>query len=97
MNYFGLVTVEDYNVTGMPNTFIVEVRRNTEEEMLKTLGHELVHCSQFARGELNEEMTFWRGKKINVEKLSYHEQPWEREAVLLEQKLYESFLASEAR
>jgi hypothetical protein len=97
MDYLGLASVEDYNVLGMPNSFLIEICRNTEEEMLKSLGHELVHVLQYARGELNEQMTMWRGKKIDSEKIPYFEQPWEQEAIILEQKLYDAFLASEAR
>ena len=97
MDYLGLASVEDYNVLGMPNSFLIEICRNTEEEMLKSLGHELVHVLQYARGELNETMTLWRGKKIDSEKIPYFEQPWEQEAIILEQKLYDAFLASEAR
>jgi len=95
MEYLGLASVEDYNVLGMPNAFLIEVKRNTEEEMIKTLGHELIHCSQYARGELNEQMTLWRGRKVDADKLSYYEQPWEKEAIKLEQELYDAFLASE--
>jgi hypothetical protein len=97
MDYLGLASVEDYNVLGMPNSFLIEICRNTEEEMLKSLGHELVHVLQYARGELNETMTLWRGKKINADEIPYFEQPWEKEAIKLEQELYDAFLASEAR
>ena len=95
MEYLGLASVEDYNVLGMPNAFLIEVKRNTEEEMIKTLGHECVHVLQYARGELNEQMTLWRGRKVDADKLSYYEQPWEKEAIRLEQELYDAFLASE--
>jgi hypothetical protein len=95
MEYLGLASVEDYNVLGMPNAFLIEVKRNTEEEMIKTLGHELIHCRQYSRGELNEEMTMWRGRRVDSDSMSYYEQPWEIEAINLEQKLYDAFLASE--
>ena len=97
MDYLGLASVEDYNVLGMPNSFLIEICRNTEEEMLKSLAHELVHVLQYSRGELNEQMTLWRGRKINADEIPYFEQPWEQEAIKLEQKLYDAFLASEAR
>lgn len=95
MDYLGLVTVEDYNVLGMPNDFVIEIHRNTEAEMLKTLAHEMVHVLQYARGELNETMTMWRGKYVNAEKLPYEEQPWEIEAESIGLNLYESFCASQ--
>jgi hypothetical protein len=96
MNYLGLVTVEDYNVLGIPNEFIIDICRTTEEEMLKSLAHEMVHVLQYSRGELNEQMTMWRGKRVNAEKIPYSEQPWEIEAESIGLNLYESFLASEA-
>jgi hypothetical protein len=97
MDYLGLVTVEDHNVLGVPNSFIIELQRDTEAEMLKTLGHEMVHVLQYARGELNETMTMWRGKRVNADKIPYSEQPWEVEAESIGLNLYESFLASETR
>lgn len=96
LDYLGLVTVDDYNVLGTPCEFTIEVLKNTEEEMLKTLAHEMTHCLQYARGELNEQMNMWRGKFIDSEKLKYDEQPWEQEAMQQELELYESFLATEA-
>jgi hypothetical protein len=79
----------------MPNSFLIEICRNTEEEMLKSLAHELVHCRQYCRNELNETMTMWRGRKVNADEIPYFEQPWEQEAIKLEQELYDSFIASE--
>ena len=91
----GNIAVDDYNVLGMPIGFVMEIYRNTEEEMLKTIGHEMIHLSQYSRGELNEEMTFCRGKFIK-EELDYEDQPWEIEAESKGIQLYESFLATEA-
>jgi hypothetical protein len=95
MDYQGLVTIEDYNVLGVPNDFLIEICRNTEEEMLKSLAHEMVHVLQYSRGELNETMTMWRGRKVNADEIPYHQQPWEQQAIELEEKLYQSFLATQ--
>jgi hypothetical protein len=92
MEYLGLASVEDYNVLGMPNAFLIEVKRNTEEEMIKTLGHELIHCRQYSRGELNETMTMWRGRRVDSDEIPYFEQPWEIEAETLGLKLYNDFM-----
>lgn len=91
----GNVGVDDYNVVGMPIGFVIEIYRNTEDEMLKTLAHEMVHVLQYARGELNEEMTYWRGRKVNSDEIPYFEQPWEIEAESKGIQLYEAFLASQ--
>ena len=94
MDYLGLVTVEDYNVIGMPNEFTIEVHKESEAEMLKTLAHEMCHVVQYSRGELNETMTLWRGKKVDADEIPYTEQPWEIEAETKGIQLYEAFLAS---
>jgi hypothetical protein len=60
---------------------------------LSTLAHELVHVKQFARGELNESLTRWKNK--NHEKTEYWDQPWEKEARRLQNKLLEQFMESE--
>ena len=57
---------------------------------LSTLAHELVHIKQFARGELNEGLTRWKNK--NHEKTEYWDQPWEKEARRLQQKLMNDFM-----
>ena len=96
MNHQGIVIVEDYNALGVPNHFIIELHLDTEEEMLKTLAHEMIHMLQYAIGELNEEMTCWRGRKVNSDVIPYDEQPWEIEAESKGIKLYEAFLAAKA-
>lgn len=92
----GLANVEDYNNSGKPRSFIIEVnRQESESEILKTLAHELVHCRQYARSELNEEMTVWHGKKVNFAKIPYNDQPWEIEAEMLGLSLYDSFITAQ--
>lgn len=87
--YQGMVTVDDYNILGQPRSFVIEVdNRDPQEEILKTLAHEMVHVRQYARSELNEEMTLWRGRKVNADEIPYREQPWEKEAFELGDELY---------
>lgn len=78
---FGLVGVEDYNAAGKPRDFVIELKRGLEEnDFLETVAHELVHVRQYVRGELNEEMNYWRGNPVNPREIPYAEQPWEIEA-----------------
>lgn len=87
--YHGLVYVDDYNSKNKPRSFVIEInRRDPEEEVLKTLAHEVVHIRQFAYGELNEEMTHWKGKKLTWKQMNYLEQPWEKEASRLGELMY---------
>lgn len=88
LDYLGLVTVDDYNVLGMPNEFTIEILKGSEEEMLKTLAHELCHCLQYSRGELNEQMDMWMGRRVNSDSIPYHEQPWEIAAESKGNELY---------
>jgi hypothetical protein len=90
----GTVYVDDYNVLGMPISFVIEVRQNdSEEEKLKTLAHEMVHVRQYIRGELNEEMSVWRGGKVDSDEIPYAEQPWEIEAESIAHKLYDEYIS----
>ena len=91
MDHLGLTHIDDYNDLGRPRTFTIEIDRNqTEEEILRTMAHEMVHVRQYCKGELNEEMTYWRGQYFNKE-MNYDDQPWELEADILGDELFEEF------
>jgi hypothetical protein len=79
----GLTTIEGFNSKNKPREFIIDINSNqSEEEILKTISHELVHVSQFATGRLNENMSIWEGNSM-PEDIHYSEQPWELEAYFL--------------
>ena len=78
--HLGLTSVEDYNVSGKPREFIIDIKSTqTEDEIIRTLAHEMVHVKQYVYGELDEEGMKWCGKRLTRD-LPYHEQPWEIEA-----------------
>ena len=80
LDVLGITTVDDYNLSGKPREFIIDINLNqTEEEILRTLAHEMVHVKQYAKGQLDDEGRHWCGEKLYNE-LQYHEQPWEIEA-----------------
>ena len=94
LDVFGLVYIDNYNLKGKPDSFIIEINHRLDKESkLKTLAHELVHVKQYSLGYLNESMTRWRGKKVSTN-LSYENKPWEIEAELFGLNLYESFIAN---
>lgn len=94
----GTVYIDDYNVLGMPNSFIIELKNSLNEETkLKTLAHEMVHIKQYIRGELNEQMSIWKGRKVDSDKISYADQPWEIEAESTAIKLYDEYVANKTR
>tara|TARA_B100001564_G_C20635797_1_gene669651 strand:- start:362 stop:1213 length:852 start_codon:yes stop_codon:yes gene_type:complete len=71
-----VINISEYN--SMQRT------KQSMDSKIKTLAHELVHAKQFLKGELNGE--YWHGKKY--ENLVWEDRPWEKEAVMLEKKLF---------
>ena len=80
-----------------PREFMIELDASTKfdlGQLLTWLGHEFVHLKQFVRNELFDYelgRTQWKARVYNVEKTSYDDQPWEREAYRLEDTLYKEF------
>ena len=92
LSYLGLTYVDDYNSSGKLREFTLEIYRDQiEEEILKTLAHELVHVRQYSIGDLNEEATLWQGRLMESN-LAYDNQPWEIEANELADTLYEEYI-----
>lgn len=82
---------EDSNIP--PRDFIIELDSNLRlRSMLETLAHEMVHVKQWATGEMKETkhnfITKFRKHKVNSEKVSYWDQPWEIEAMGREEGLF---------
>ncbi len=93
MQFLGCAYIDSYDLKGKPDSFVVEINRSLPtEDKLKTLAHEMVHIKQFSCGYLNESMTKWRGKKVDVYSFDYDELPWEIEAESYGLNLYESFV-----
>lgn len=63
------------------------------DDIVELLTHELVHAKQFIRGEINSNNLMWRGKNgpLNCEKISYPNQPWEKEAFYFETVLKQKY------
>ena len=94
LDVFGLVYIDNYNLKGKPDSFIIEINRCLSiDDKLKTLAHEMVHVKQYSLGYLNESMTRWRGKKVS-QNITYENKPWEIEAELYGLNLYESFVSN---
>jgi hypothetical protein len=94
LDVYGSVYIDNYNLKGRPNSFVIEINRSlNKEEKLKTLAHEMVHTKQYSLGYLNESMTRWHGKKVSTD-IKYENKPWEIEAEFYGLNLYESFIAN---
>lgn len=69
-------------------TFIIDVGLYCN--WISNLAHEMVHVKQFARGELDPNMTRWKSNRY-VGDIEYWDQPWEKEARKLQHKMAELF------
>ena len=89
----GYTDVIECNDANKPREFAIALRNFKQlKRVLITLAHEMVHVKQYAYNEMNETMTRWRGRKIDVSSIAYTDHPWEIEAFWLEGALYKRFV-----
>lgn len=96
--------------TRNPRWFTITLRgKRSDDDMIKTLAHEMVHVKQYARNELGKEMalnkggdgvrlaTRWHGEFWEPKKneCGYFDAPWEIEAYGREVGLYQRWLAAQ--
>lgn len=67
---------------------IVLKNKKSKRILLITLAHEMVHLRQFAKGELANGLTRWKGESVDSDHVEYSMLPWEIEAASLEYILY---------
>lgn len=92
MSALGFTCVEDYNKAGKPREFVLEIyRKQSENEILRTIAHEMVHVKQYAYGELDEEGKRWMNREIDHDKIPYANRPWEIEAYSIGDLIYKDF------
>lgn len=95
----------DEDGTNSPRFFTIALRRQKMDEMIKTLGHEMVHVKQYAKNELKSgvmvparggfKMTSkWQGQiwKPKAKEDGYFDAPWEIEAYGREVGLFAKWL-----
>lgn len=88
---YGWCTVQDCD--HRPRDFLIEIHNFlTKEDYVKTLLHELQHVLQHVRGDLRDkgQKRLWRG--IDCTEMDYENQPWEIEAKIMEDPLYQLYL-----
>ena len=87
----GYCDVVGYNIRKKPREFEIQIRRNKSKRyMMMTLAHEFVHLKQYAMGELDDNMSVWKGKKVRSN-VDYWDSPWEIEAHGREYGLWSRF------
>lgn len=89
----GWCTWEDDNIR--PREFTIDcLNTQTDEDIFKTLAHEMVHVKQMLKGESKELFKpayrkLWKGEDHT--NTIYEEQPWEKEAYALQDVLYDRY------
>jgi hypothetical protein len=93
---YGSCGAEGYNSKKEPREFLIEVHPGIgARDILETLAHEMVHVKQLVYHETNDELSVWRGKKMNSDKMDYWHHPWEIDAHGREIGLLTKFAVSE--
>ena len=75
-----------------PRDFEIEIHnRMNPEDYTKTLLHELWHLYQHVTGQLKDKYKkrLWKG--VDHSKTDYEDQPWEKEAIKMEEILYREY------
>ncbi len=83
-----------------PKFFVIELNKNIDEEdQLKALAHESVHCMQYRKNHLQNKKNglYWKGVWVGTFELMekdeiYFAAPWELQAYEMEKALYDDFI-----
>ena len=62
-------------------------KKLTLDQKMITLAHEIIHCKQFLKGQLDG----WIWKGVNYENIEYKKRPWEIEAKHYEDKMFKKY------
>ena len=91
---YGYCHITDDNLN-KPREFMIELDASMKhpfDQILTWLAHEMVHLKQFVRKELYDyETGKVQWKKRMYGNVNYEDQPWEKEAYRLEEKIYNEF------
>jgi hypothetical protein len=91
---YGYCHITDDNLN-KPREFMIELDTSmihSFDQILIWLAHEMVHLKQFVRKELYDyETGKVQWKKRMYGNVNYEDQPWEKEAYRLEEKIYNEF------
>ena len=93
---YGVASVEACNAKNQPRKFLIEIHPGIGvRAILETLAHEMVHVKQYIMGETNDQLSVWRGRKLDSDAIDYWDHPWEIEAMGLESGLLTKFATAE--
>ena len=89
---YGFCVYEDSHVK--PREFTIEIDKGmSDEDIVRTVAHELVHVKQYVKGELKERYVpdkhmMWHDERVDVGLSNLYDVPWEVEARKLEDELF---------
>jgi hypothetical protein len=93
---YGSAEISECNTSRKPRVFNIELHPGIgAKRILGTLAHEMVHIKQYVYGELDDNLSVWRGVKVNSDDLDYWWHPWEIEAFGTEAGLLRKFVEAE--
>jgi len=82
-----------YGSNSRPRRFDIELQSGMSPDLyIRTLLHELWHIYQHVKGTLKDKggKRYWRG--VNHSDTDYQDQPWEKEAYIMENKLVDNYM-----
>lgn len=91
----GSCKAEDFPTSNRCYEFTIQIEKNLNIlDMCSILAHEMTHVKQYAIGELSydhkhPEISIWKGKRYDDDKVNYDDHPWEIDAVKHEVSLLE--------
>jgi len=89
IDVYGYCCIEQYDENDDVYELSMDVQKGqTNSEIIHTLAHEMVHIHQYVTKKLNDDLTVWKGKKIDSDNIDYEDHPWEIEAMMIGDKLY---------
>jgi hypothetical protein len=93
---YGSCGAEGYNSKNEPREFLIEIHPGIGAHgILEALAHEMVHVKQLVLHETNDELSVWRGKRVNSDLIDYWHHPWEIDAHGREDGLLTKFAVEE--
>lgn len=96
MANYGSCGAEGYNTKNEPREFLIEIHPGIGvHSIFETLAHEMVHVKQLVYHETNDDLSVWRGKRVNSDDIDYWHHPWEIDAHGREDGLVTKFAVEE--
>ena len=93
---YGACGAEGYNTKNEPREFLIEIHPGIgARDILATLAHEMVHVKQLVYHETNDDLSVWKGKRVNSDLIDYWHHPWEIDAHGREDGLLTKFAMQE--